>query len=48
MNTSLYREAHPPTGVTAVVSGFLTHTTDVDLPNLVVARTTELDIFKIR
>ena len=50
MNTCFYREVHPPTGVTAAVSGFFTHTPSAlnPVPNLILARATEVDIYEVR
>lgn len=50
-STCIYRELHPPTGVTHVVSGYFTHTPLCEggsRPNLIVARTTEVDVYRIR
>jgi hypothetical protein len=48
VNTCLYRTIHPPTGVTHAVSGFFTHTPAADpTPNLIVARTTEFDVYRV-
>ena len=49
-NTCYYREVHPPTGVTAAASGFFTHTPSVlsPTPNLILAHTTEVDIYRVR
>eukprot|EP00200_Dunaliella_tertiolecta_P007602 CAMPEP_0202380718 /NCGR_PEP_ID=MMETSP1127-20130417/30588_1 /ASSEMBLY_ACC=CAM_ASM_000462 /TAXON_ID=3047 /ORGANISM="Dunaliella tertiolecta, Strain CCMP1320" /LENGTH=233 /DNA_ID=CAMNT_0048979471 /DNA_START=52 /DNA_END=750 /DNA_ORIENTATION=+ len=49
-NTCFFREVHPPTGVTAAVSGFFTHTASAQhpTPNLIIARTTVVDVFEVR
>ncbi|KAF5843827.1 hypothetical protein DUNSADRAFT_5064 [Dunaliella salina] len=49
-NTCFFREVHPPTGVTAAVSGFFTHTASAQdpTPNLIIARATVVDVFEVR